>query len=701
MYSPAIVKRRIAIAEEVLGSRLEYHTVEVVERANAALDSLYDEDDKGNFRLTRKMTKREIDWIRNERALMACDFLYWATRYAHIKDKANQIIRYKPNIAQKIMLDVWGELEDLGIAIIILILKARQLGMSTWCELAVAHRAQTQYGVNCVIGSNDPDKSWEMFQMESLCWDMMPRWAMPETTKFLDGKLIEFGNQNSRLSIQHGTQKSGIARGTTPTVAHLSELADYDDPGELVDASLMRAIHDSPNVLVLLESTAKGRHNWWHETWEESKMGWPRRESRFCPVFLPWYVGTDIYPTVTWLRAHPIPNHWKPAKLTENHALRAKTYVTANPLLKKHLAGGKEWSMPLEQQWFWEITRNQYSNKGQLSRFYSELCADDLECFSSTNTSVFSSELISEYREAAAKEPVEVFALAGPGIPEQFHPEDRDIDKKRVGFKVTFTSDKGTKEFHFVPIKYKGNIGYDPNGKLFIWEHPKDEATYGIGVDTSDGIGLDGSAIEVIRNGTQFDNDAQVAEFVSPYINAEDLAPIALAIAAYYRNRRDGEPQTPKVVIECMRNGELCQHLMRNMGWVNFHRWVRLDSKKINRARAHKLGVVMNCWYRPMVVDHLVSFIRNGLLDINSPWFIKEMEDFERDEDAQNMKAVHGGHDDRVMSLGMVMFSLHESEQRFGKRVAQIREVNRRAENEYAVYRPQAGFDNDLEPVEG
>lgn len=195
---------------------------------------------------------------------------------------------------------MWAEMEEKRLAIAMLSIKARQLGISTLSEMTVAHRVQFQPNINAIVGSSDPDKSKLMAQMMETCWDNQPWWMVPEMTARRAGILIEFGNQNSAVSIQHGTQFSGIARGTTTNCVHLSELADFDNPQELVDASLMGAAHESPHLFLALESTAKGRDNWVHDNWRNSKQNWPRTLLR--PVFLPWYVAEDMYPPETFLR---------------------------------------------------------------------------------------------------------------------------------------------------------------------------------------------------------------------------------------------------------------------------------------------------------------------------------------------------------------------------------------------------------------
>jgi len=192
----------------------------------------------------------EKDFIRNEIALCRIDFVYWLCRYVFIRHwSGGHLVLFTPNIAQRIVLSIWGELEEKGFAIACLCLKARQLGISTVSEMAVAHRVQFRPNINSIVGSSDPDKSKLMSQMMETCWDNQPWWMIPDMTARRAGQLIEYGKQNSAVSIQHGTQFSGIARGTTTNCVHLSELADFSNPEELVVdgscARVTRTLHDS------------------------------------------------------------------------------------------------------------------------------------------------------------------------------------------------------------------------------------------------------------------------------------------------------------------------------------------------------------------------------------------------------------------------------------------------------------------------
>ncbi|HEV2172524.1 MAG TPA: hypothetical protein VGR71_03105, partial [Nitrospira sp.] len=362
-----------------VGFHLQRHTIEQVAQANEHLDAVRDDprrrDEEGHI----IYSPEEIRWMRNERMLCMCDFLYWATRYAFIIDWQGELVRFGPNLPQRIILNVFAEMEEKGIAILVQILKARQEGVTTLSQLIALWRTMFTPYMNTLVASSRPEKSTEMAQKMELTFEHLPYWLGPKIETYNVGELIGFDSQNSQINIRHGSAKSGMGRGSTVLTFHLSEVAEFLDPDEQIDAALIRAAHDNPNLIGILESTGAGREGWWYDKWKFNVRFWPMHQSRLCPIFLPWYILRDIYPTPSWEIAHPIPKDHQFLDITEAHAARAEAYVRSgeNKILTEAL--GESWTMPPEQKWFWESTRNEYVISKKLHLFYQELCADDKE----------------------------------------------------------------------------------------------------------------------------------------------------------------------------------------------------------------------------------------------------------------------------------------------------------------------------------
>ncbi|HVB01743.1 MAG TPA: hypothetical protein VNE42_10860, partial [Acidimicrobiales bacterium] len=542
------------------------------------------------------------------------------------------------------------------------------LGVSTLTEIAVLHRTQFYKHTNSLVASYDPDQSKKMVGMIDRAFSFEPWWLKPDKTVDRADDLREFGGLDSGISIQHGSQFTGLGRGSTPNVAHLSEVSEYIEPEELIDASLINAMHPSPKMFLVLESTAKGRKNYWHRLWEHSKANYGSGKASLYPMFLPWFVGRDIYPTTTWLDMHPIPQEFEPATLTYHHAERAKNYVRSNELLQKFL--GEEWEMPVEQMWWWEVTRDEYKAKDILNKFYEEMPADDLEAFQSTNRSAFDADVLSVYRESC-KPPIGVFGFKGrpDEIPMRFWPESREIDTDSpcINIKSRWSPSQPATECQLVPMRMREWPMRDPMGKLLVWEMPEDEEEYGIGIDTGDGVGLDRTTLEVIRKATVERPWGQAAEFHSPYIGASEFWPVALAVSTLYATYRQGQVRQCRVAIDCLRNGESVQFEMKKHGWWNFHPWQRYDQRRIRQSQHHREGWFSNSWSRAMMMDYVIRALKDEFIDIYSPYFVDEMGDLERDEMRQSLKATFGGHDDLFVALGQIYFSMIIMDVRSGR----------------------------------
>lgn len=683
MYSRKVIEANLDRVEQKRGFRPTPSGYHLVQSRVEHLNSLV-----GKNGLKRALLSDEQAWILNEQLMCRYDFLYWAERYSRLISHSGEFLRFKANVAQRIILDRWAIAEENSFAISEIDLKARQLGVTTLCELACTHRMQYVPFTRAVIGSSDPQKSFEMSQKVEICLGEQPWWMMPRQTKFERGKCIEFGDMHCFLGIQHGTQKTGIGRGGTPNFAHLSEMADYENPEELIDASILRAMHESPKMFLVLEGTAKRMGGWWYNKWQNAKKHSSDGLTRLSASFLPWFVGTDIYPTEAWLRKRPVPIDWQPQDLTIQHAVRAAKYVDTNPELQKHL--GADWTMPVPQMWWWEVTRAEYKEENKLAEFLSELPADDEEAFTNANPSALTIEVISNYREQT-RPPEIVYGFEGPEelFPSRYWPSrrERDESKPRLHIRANWDQSDTPFECDLVPVKFHGYAHTPPFNKLFVWEKPTDNEEYGTGVDVSEGSGLDNSVIQVLRKGTIYKPDAFVAEFVSPDMNALDLWPFCMAIGSWYAVKFQGQRKQPRQVIECATNGETTQFELKKRGWTQFHVWVRTDRKRINVAGATRLGWFTNAWSRPMMMDWIVKAVTEGWVDMPSPSLVSELASLEKSptETRFRMQASYGNNDDRVMAAAMVFFSLHF----MGKRGQMHSAAYRRArENEVAVEDP-------------
>lgn len=197
-----------------------------------------------------------------------------------------------------------------------------------------------------------------------------------------------------------------------------------------------------------------------------------------------------------------------------------------------------------------------------------------------------------------------------------------------------------------------------PMGVLTMWEPPDNRFTYTCGVDPSWGLGQDRSVIHVLRNGTLYAKDTQVAEFVCDSINMHDFAPICYVVGNIYKNVL--EDQEALMTVECNISDDIVHDLRTKYNYGNIFIWKYYDS--IKRMMSNKLGWWTNLRTRPKLINKAMQYIQHGWWDINSPWMINELETIEKLEEHAQIKAASGFYDDLFMAGCISLWAAHDLE---------------------------------------
>ena len=140
--------------------------------------------------------------------------------------------------------------------------------MTTLIEGLILLKVLMGYGVNGVVASADRIKTREMVKMIFMAYDMLPWWIGPNTSRRIesDQGMVVFAGTNAGISFQHGNQTNPIAMGSTPIAYHLSEVSSYPDAEDLIEVGLFKAVHPSPRVFGIQESTCKGDTGYWYDS---------------------------------------------------------------------------------------------------------------------------------------------------------------------------------------------------------------------------------------------------------------------------------------------------------------------------------------------------------------------------------------------------------------------------------------------------
>jgi len=708
VYSSKIVDERLAVTQTECGFRLEYHSPAEIDAFQAQLERKYadeyararaasagtdDPDKTFQIHLTRalcdpdnpRLTREEVRFIQNERYLIQCDSAYFLTRYYMILNRENNLQRFTLQPGQRVLFSVIAELEDLRISIEIILAKARQLGMTTLSAGLILLKTMISVGVSGIVASADRGKTEEMAQKFFFAYSKLPWWIRPMTSKRVQSASgqIAFAGLDSKIAFQHGKQTNPIAMGSTPISYHLSEVSSYPNAEELIDVGLFKCVHPSTRVLGILESTCKGDTGWWSDTYWYSKKEWSAGSSRLLAMFLPYYMGTDMYPNETWLRAQRqkngtddgCPVDWRPCDETRRMMAESAMYIQSSPVLDKILRnGGGQWELPRQQALYWEVNFLEHRAKGRERDWYQEMPHTDKAAFQGSYDNVFGKETIAEAWTGRTSQ-YEVYGIVGQSIEDRHEPSEDDIDHRGVIVPVRYTSRRDEEyRWELWPLNFKepfaslDQIRHDMTehmGKLFVWHPPEPGYDYSIGVDTSTGQGMDGTVIAVCRRARDSqEQDVQAAEWRDNRVGHVEAWAWVMAIAAYY-SRYMGQHgishREPYMAIEQIAAvGDVCQTQMQLCGYRRFHHPTRYDGnlKSMNQTSSNKLGWYTSGWSRPILTGNFVTFIQNGWYKIHSPYTLWEMDHWEVHYTATKEKFEHGtaSTDDGIFANALASF---------------------------------------------
>lgn len=591
---------------------------------------------------------------------------YFLTRYFWLTESDIQHFSFRSG--QSAFFSVMQILEDLGVSIDIQCLKARKQGITTLVEGCMTHASLMIPGTRCSIGSADDQKTQVMMEMMYGALEHMPWWLSPTQTrdKRAGRALLQFSHIGTMVVIQHGAMRGGIGQGTTPNRVHLSEVCDYTNPVAQIEEGLFKAVPTTPDTLMVLESTGNGNTGWWAEQWRANKENYWKGRARMLPLFLPWFMTPELYPTANWMQKFPFPAGWRRNQTREVEAMtnKAEAYVRNTEVLRRIL--GDKWRLPDEQMWYWQFNYDDAKLRRTEKSWSRQMPVDDFDALVGDHDSVYGWEVIADIQTKREKR-IELFGILGGGIHERHDPAPIEVDYSRSRIAVDWRTPNGIPiEWMLMPLT--GNVEdvkFDPLKKLIVFERPQKGARYSIGVDPGTGVGGDRTAICVWRTGHDAFPDIQVAEFASDDIGNTEIFAWVAAIAAWYGQFYE-EDSTVRIIIEQKRKyGDSCYHALKLHGFKNHHKF-RMYDKKTLRERPSvnpREGWFTNEWSRPMLLDTFKHAVNNGWVKVNSRWLLSEMEGHEqRMTEGGKTRADHasGKHDDRLFAAAMGHFTLHD-----------------------------------------
>lgn len=676
MYNQSVVEKNLKLFYAKEGWMPVYHSIGQVAEFKSYIDSITKSETNSKntyIKVTRRLTTKQQQaiqrWIENEQILCSLDSSYFESRYAWVCNEKGEIFQFKNRESQEVFDRILAGFEKQQVSMEMLCLKARQQGITTKVALKFLGRMMFIGHTQAVMASVQAEKSELIARILNICYTNCPFWLIPSKTTSRE-KMMAFDN-GSVLSIQSGSQPTGIAQGWTPTCIHISEIGDIPNPQKVIEEGLLRATHSSRNLFLVFEGTGNGNTGWLADKWRAAKEGWPLGQSRLMPMFLSWPLASDLYPEADWLKKFPIPQGWDPIKETRKHVRRCELYIRNTPYLAD--VCGEKWEMPRKQQWFWEFNYLEACKSHTQKIWLAQMPADDYEALTGKNDSIFEPDVI-ELATAESQKEYQSYAITGMSIDDGFEPEDGQIDYDEPRIRIEWDSHRGQHfEWTLIPLlPFNDAEERHTFDKLLVWHPPARGRDYSIGIDTADGLDKedeDRTSMNVTLNVTGEEQDVQCAELVSKRINPAQAVGFAAAIGAWYSQRNPDtghmgtkDQQGAKFCIEQRdRPGDDCQFQLKLMGFNNHHIMVRYDGKKVRENEGHKLGWYSNTWSIAILMNRFVESINGRWYKANSRWLIRECENLERHVVAGRTQIKHqtGKKDDRVRSAALAYFTRH------------------------------------------
>ena len=532
------------------------------------------------------------------------DFYRYCKNNLKIKDKFSRIIPYVPNLPQRILIDYVLLCIKERRPVKAIILKARQMGLSTAVEAIIYWWTSTNKNINSVIIGNDEKSSKNLYMMFRRYYDNTNAIFKPSIryNTRTDLSFERFDDEGKQIGLGSSIKtetagNKGAGRSDTINLLHGSEVGSWEN-GEALVASLLQTVPDAQVMdkpsMVFLESTAEGRGNYFHKEYTAAVKGL----NNFTPFFFPWWILDDYERDEGDL-----------GELSEYEIFLFEL------MSKGHDVGGQhididEARIPAKIHFY---RRKQRDFEATPERLQQEYPSTWQEAFISSGKNVFNTLALQELEAQAEDVTQTKYYKIIPG--ELFN----QYTLEEIPYEVMETPDDFT---YKAPLK--------------IWVPPIQGHEYVIGGDVAEGLSRgDFSVAEVV--------DVSTMETVARWrghIDPDKFGEIVGALGGYYNYALVG--------IEVNNHGLTTIQKLRDTFYTNLYKRDKGYDEDFEEPTSN-LGWKTDVRTKRLMIDDLVRIIREKLNKERDIVFVNEAFAFVRD-DRGRMGAEPGEHDDTVMA---------------------------------------------------
>ena len=520
--------------------------------------------------------------------------------FLKIRTKEGELKNFIPNQPQRRLRDKIMELREKGEPVRIIILKARQMGFSTYTEADCFHQTVTNKMFNSTIIAHEEQASQNLYNMFKRYYENLPEVLTP-MRKRNNAKELLFENPTTddlekrrnpglQSSVKVATAKNtATGRSQTINYLHASEVAFWDNPKETF-TGLLQCVPRTANSTIIMESTANGVGDYFYDMWQNAVAG----NNDFVPLFFPWFEMNDYQ--IPFVDDEEREKFISEVEYTFKDQEGRTIYTEEKEIMMEH-------GVSYEQlKWRrWCINNN---CGGDVEQFHQEYPCTPDEAFIASGRPRFATSVLKQYRKQCTE------------------------------------GDVGRLE------EKNGNIIFvpDKNGDVEIWQHPKENEYYCIGADVAEGLITGDFSVAYVG-----DNDFNVCMRYRTHIDPDLFGKEIVKIAKYYNDAYVG--------CENNNHGLTTLKAIQNEDYWNIFFTKTYD--KIADTISQKVGWSTNNRTKPLMINKLAEYIRNKWLGIKDRILIQECFTYVIDDKGAT-NAQEGCHDDTVMALAILLQVLLE-----------------------------------------
>jgi hypothetical protein len=550
----------------------------------------------------RPITKDEVARLRR-------DFPYFCERLLWINPKikelvqarddgkddeveAGPLIRLVWNEAQREVWRIMCEQIRLGRPLRFAVLKARQVGISTFfCAYIFWMMWRQMHTRAAIVAFEKKTTLAELNLTIATFWDNLPAGMKPELPQ--GGKSARVGLGDTRFHdrksrCKYVVQKRGAGRGIASDIVLCTEVSFYEGADEFFGGFVPAMGTGSAQLLVMESSPEDG---YFKDKYVEYKADGVFKRA----IFIPWWMVTDLYQRALEKRG--------------NHFIDVETGtpVMFTPALRKkqrHLSreAAKIGRAPItdEQMWWWRhFCDNEYG--GDEEWMQQEFPDDDVTAFQKNSRSAFKMAL--PIVTKTTEEVKEVYPNAVAGWLRS----------------STYTNSEGGQRIVFEQEPEPDYIDQERRPGLVMLEPPRDGFTYVIGADVADDEGEDDEEGErAFSVGRVYccNTREEVAWWrghIDPYDWGDELVKMG-----YFWN---------EALLICERNnmGRLTEHRIRELRYPVHKRFRWPDWNVGPHALTKKEMWETNESTKMLMIGSFRRWVRDGLYIVRDPMLHYEM----------------------------------------------------------------------------